>query len=218
MTMAASPTGPREQYAGDGGERSLLDARLAHIQEGSDFPALSRQIIDTISLIDDDGSSLQRLANVVLREYSLTLSVVRTANTVHYRRTGRPIQSATHAMMMLGASTVRHLASSLLLFENYSKRSPYLHYGIVDAHNDLAHYVDVPLPGPRLPHDMAFTRNYAILNDFPLFWEPELLERDLHVPRLQRCRGLHAGLRAAPRSVCEFVQTARGIPRRKHEL
>ncbi len=112
--------------AGDGGERSLLDARLAHIQEGSDFPALSRQIIDTISLIDDDGSSLQRLANVVLREYSLTLSVVRTANTVHYRRTGRPIQSATHAMMMLGASTVRHLASSLLLFENYSKRSPVL--------------------------------------------------------------------------------------------
>lgn len=107
-------------------ERSLVEARLARIQEASDFPALSRQIIDTISLIDDDASSLQRLANVVLREYSLTLSVVRTANTVHYRRTGRPIQSATHAMMMLGAKTVRHLASSLLLFENYSKRSPVL--------------------------------------------------------------------------------------------
>jgi HD-like signal output (HDOD) protein len=107
-------------------EQALVAERLARIQEASDFPALSRQIIDTISLIDDDASSLQRLANVVLREYSLTLSVVRTANTVHYRRTGRPIQSATHAMMMLGARTVRHLASSLLLFENYSKRSPVL--------------------------------------------------------------------------------------------
>ncbi len=104
----------------------LVAARLAHIREASDFPALSRQIIDTISLIDDDASSLQRLANVVLREYSLTLAVVRTANTAHYRRTGRPIQSATHAMMMLGARTVRHLASSLLLFENYSRRSPVL--------------------------------------------------------------------------------------------
>ena len=41
--------------------------------------------------------------------------------------------------------------------------------------DDLVHYVDVPLPGPRLPHDMAFTENYAILNDFPLFWDPELL-------------------------------------------
>ncbi len=62
-----------------------------------------------------------------------------------------------------------------LLFFNYGKEAPYLHYGVVDEADDLVHYVDVPLPGPRLPHDMAFTENYAILNDFPLFWEPEAL-------------------------------------------
>lgn len=105
---------------------SPIQARLSLILGGSDFPALSQQIIETITALDDDASSLQRLANVVLREYSLTLCVVRTANSAHYRRTGRPIQSATHAMMMLGARTVRHLASSLLLFENYSRRSPKL--------------------------------------------------------------------------------------------
>ena len=103
-----------------------MQTRLSLILGGSDFPALSQQIIDTISVLDDDASSLQRLANVVLREYSLTISVVRTANSAHYRRTGRPIQSATHAMMMLGARTVRHLASSLLLFENYARRSDQL--------------------------------------------------------------------------------------------
>ena len=70
-----------------------------------------------------------------------------------------------------------------MLFFNYSKQAPYLHYGVVDENNDLVHYTDVPLPGPRLPHDMAFTRNYVILNDFPLFWEPELLKRDVHVAR-----------------------------------
>ena len=70
-----------------------------------------------------------------------------------------------------------------MLFFNYSKQAPYLHYGVVDENNDLVHYTDVPLPGPRLPHDMAFTRNYAIFNDFPLFWEPELLKRDVHVAR-----------------------------------
>ena len=73
-----------------------------------------------------------------------------------------------------------------MLFFNYGKSAPYLHYGVVDANNDLVHYVDVPLPGPRLPHDMAFTRNYAILNDFPLFWDPDLLQRDLHVARFHR--------------------------------
>ncbi len=96
---------------------------LSRILEGSDLPALSRQIIDAISALDDDASSLQRLANVVLREYSLTVSVVRTANSAHYRRSGRPVQSATHAMMLLGARSVRELATSLLLFENYRRRS-----------------------------------------------------------------------------------------------
>ncbi|GAA0233342.1 carotenoid oxygenase family protein [Cryptosporangium japonicum] len=73
-----------------------------------------------------------------------------------------------------------------LLFFNYSKEAPYMHYGVVDADNALVHYVDVPLPGPRLPHDMAFTENYAILNDLPLFWDPAALERGVHAPRWHR--------------------------------
>lgn len=68
-----------------------------------------------------------------------------------------------------------------LLFFNYSRHAPYMHYGVVGADNRLKHYVPIPLPGPRLPHDMAFTENYSILNDLPLFWVPELLERGLHV-------------------------------------
>lgn len=73
--------------------------------------------------------------------------------------------------------------SGELLFFNYSKQDPYMHYGVVDERNELVHYVDVPLPGPRLPHDMAFTENYVILSDFPLFWDPALLEHDVHLPR-----------------------------------
>lgn len=63
------------------------------------------------------------------------------------------------------------------------RRDPYMRYGVVDQHNALAHYLDIPLPGPRLPHDMAFTENHAIINDFPLFWDPRLLERNVHLPR-----------------------------------
>ena len=100
-----------------------MRVRLARILAGRDFPALSQQIADTISALDDDASSMQRLTNIVLREYSLTLSVVRTANSAQYRRTDKQIQSVTRAMMLLGARTVRQLASSLLLFENYRKRS-----------------------------------------------------------------------------------------------
>jgi carotenoid cleavage dioxygenase len=73
-----------------------------------------------------------------------------------------------------------------MLVFNYSKDAPYMHYGVVDAAGELAHYTPVPLPGPRLPHDMAFTEHYAILNDLPLFWDPELLKKDAHVPRFFR--------------------------------
>jgi len=70
-----------------------------------------------------------------------------------------------------------------LLFFNYSTTPPYMHYGVVDAANTLVHYVAVPLPGPRLPHAMAFTEHYAILNDCPLFWEPEAIAKGIYAAR-----------------------------------
>ncbi len=63
-----------------------------------------------------------------------------------------------------------------MLFFNYGTDAPYMHYGVVDSSDNLVHYTGIELPGPRLPHDMAFTENYAILNDCPLFWIPEALE------------------------------------------
>ena len=69
-----------------------------------------------------------------------------------------------------------------LLVFGYSKDAPYMHYGVVDPDGTLVHSIDVPLPGPRLPHDMAFTENYAILNDLPLFWDPALLAQGVHLP------------------------------------
>lgn len=71
-----------------------------------------------------------------------------------------------------------------LLFFNYSKHPPYMHYGVVDRFGKVTNYTPIPLPGPRLPHDMAFSENYAILNDFPTFWDPKLLERGIHAVRM----------------------------------
>lgn len=67
-----------------------------------------------------------------------------------------------------------------MLFFNYGTTWPYMHYGVVDATGELVHYTPVPLPGPRLPHDMCFTENFAILNDCPLFWDPDLIARDIY--------------------------------------
>ena len=71
-----------------------------------------------------------------------------------------------------------------LLFFNYSKHAPYMYCGVVSAAGQLTHYQPVLLPGPRLPHDMAYTRRFMILNDFPLFWDASLFSRGLHVARM----------------------------------
>jgi len=73
-------------------------------------------------------------------------------------------------------------ATGELLFFNYSTKAPYLHYGVVGPDNQLKHFIPVELPGARLPHDMAFTENFAIFNDCPLYWKPELIERNLYIP------------------------------------
>jgi carotenoid cleavage dioxygenase len=69
-----------------------------------------------------------------------------------------------------------------LLVFGYGKDAPFMHYGVISPEGKLVHSIEVPLPGPRLPHDMAFTENYAILNDLPLFWDPALLAKGVHVP------------------------------------
>lgn len=74
-------------------------------------------------------------------------------------------------------------ATGEMLFFNYSKEAPYMHYGVVGANGNLEHYIPIELPGPRLPHDMAFTKQYAILNDLPLFWDPEALVHGAHAVR-----------------------------------
>ena len=74
------------------------------------------------------------------------------------------------------------LSTGELLFFNYSKNAPYMHYGVVDRDRKLQHLIPVELPGPRLPHDMAFTRNYSILVDLPMFWRADLLASGIHHP------------------------------------
>ena len=67
-----------------------------------------------------------------------------------------------------------------LLFFDYGDESPFLTYGVADASGRLQHEVAIDLPGPRLPHDMGFTTNYAILHDLPFFHDVNILRRHKH--------------------------------------
>jgi carotenoid cleavage dioxygenase-like enzyme len=96
----------------------------------------------------------------------------------------RGIAAFDHPSFARGATISAHPkvdeANGELLFFNYSSEAPYCHVGIVDCEGKLARTMPVALPGPRLPHDMAFTERFAIIPDFPLFWDPEKLRANVH--------------------------------------
>lgn len=71
-------------------------------------------------------------------------------------------------------------ATGEMMFFNYPEKPPYMNYGIVDRNNQLVHYVPIELPGSRWPHDLGITKNYTILHDLPLYFEPEKLKRGEH--------------------------------------
>ena len=60
-----------------------------------------------------------------------------------------------------------------LIWFDYDVKPPYMRYGVIGPDRRSRHAVDIPLPGPRLPHDMAVTPHWSILHDFPLVLDDE---------------------------------------------
>ena len=76
--------------------------------------------------------------------------------------------------------------SGEMMFFNYGVEAPYMRYGVVDKASNLTDYCDVPLPGPRLSHDMAITERYSVFNDCPMFWDPDGLAAGKYATRFFR--------------------------------
>lgn len=100
-----------------------IAACLAEVRQRPDFPAFAHQISQVMRALEDEETSLRRLTSLILREYSLTLKILRTANSAHYNRSGKPILSVSHAVTLLGTEAIRNLAGGLLLFEHFHKHS-----------------------------------------------------------------------------------------------
>ena len=80
----------------------------------------------------------------------------------------------------MSAHCVTDEANGDLLFFDYAVKPPFMSYGVMNKDSELINFTPIELPGARLPHSMAFTPNYSILMDLPMFWDPKLLEQDIH--------------------------------------
>ena len=107
----------------DAGRDALVAARVALIAGKPDFPAFSHQIEETLQVLADEDVSVQRLGELVLRNYVLTVKVLRAANSFAVNRSGTPIFSVGQAIFRLGVERVRAIVSGLVFFEHFHAKT-----------------------------------------------------------------------------------------------
>lgn len=100
---------------------SPLDRLLLEMEEGGDFPALSRTIAEINRAIGDENSRANILTDIILRDIALTKKLLRLVNAAHYG--AQPISTISRAVVILGFDAVRDAAVTLMLFEHLQNRA-----------------------------------------------------------------------------------------------
>src|SRR5262245_46739148 len=104
--------------------RSALEAALARVRSADDFPAVSARVQQLMEILGHEDVSVQRLATRIIQDYSMTVKLLRMANSFQFNRSGAPLVSVTHAIVLIGVKAVRELASGIIVFEHFQRRSP----------------------------------------------------------------------------------------------
>lgn len=84
----------------------------------ADLPALSENVQELLFLTGHSRSSASQLADVILKDYSLTNKILQVVNSAYYSR-GVPVSSIARAVTVIGFSAIRELATAIALFEDF---------------------------------------------------------------------------------------------------
>jgi HD-like signal output (HDOD) protein len=98
-----------------------LEPYVRRVVDSTELPMFSKRLIELLALPNSDHTSAQKLAALVLEDYALTFKLLRMANSFHYNRSNRPIESISHAIVVLGMRTVLKLASTLTYLEYFER-------------------------------------------------------------------------------------------------
>ena len=84
----------------------------------NEIPIFGRTVQDIVNVSSNQVSSAVHLGHVVLKDASMTARILKLANSVLYNTTGRKFSTITHAIMMLGFTTVRNMSLTLSLVDS----------------------------------------------------------------------------------------------------
>ncbi|WP_177410178.1 HDOD domain-containing protein [Pseudomonas sp. LFM046] len=106
------------------GERSHgLQSWIDRLNE-AELPALAAVVQDLHQMTQQDKSSVQQLADVLLRDATLTSKVLKVANSVYYNPSQETIRTISRAIVLIGFENVRLIGLSVSLIDNLLTRGP----------------------------------------------------------------------------------------------
>ena len=94
--------------------------------------------------------------------YELSLPDLKTKGTFNYNNT---LKGGLTSHAKLDPKTGE------LFFISWSPKPPFLHVGAAADTGKITRYTPVPLPGPRVQHDMAISDRFICVFDFPLMMD-----------------------------------------------
>ena len=108
-----------------------LGQYVQRLDDGRELPMFSGQMLALLSLSIEESTAARKLVELVGEDYALTCKVLQIANSFHFNRSNQPIESLTHAILVLGAGTVQNLASTLACFQASDQRPVILQHLMV---------------------------------------------------------------------------------------
>ncbi len=90
---------------------------VSGLESGKLLPSLSPLTLKLIELAADDNSSLKEIAGLIEKDPSLTIRILKLANSVFFRR--QLVKSVQQAVVRLGVRQTRLLALSLLMKDTF---------------------------------------------------------------------------------------------------
>src|ERR1022692_2387258 len=151
----------------EGGQSSTqqkLAACVERISREEGVPPFGQHANELIArTLDLDGGNSGALARVVLKDLGLTSQILRAANSALYNRSGRPIMSVPHGIVLMGWDTLRNLVGTIRYIEHFANRSPGLReltlLSLLSAVHSRDIAVSIGYPRPEEAHICGLFRN-----------------------------------------------------------
>ena len=127
------------------------------------MPPFCKHAGEVVTRALDPDSTSTDLARIVLKDLGLTSLFLRMANSAMYNRSGRPVMSVAHAIILLGWDTVRNLVSTVRYIEYFAARGAGVREMLLLSVLSAAHSRDIAAvigyPSPEEAHVAGLFRN-----------------------------------------------------------